>query len=103
MVDKGYCPAHQKADRKRYDQARGNATQRGYDARWRKARAAYLAEHPLCVMCEAEGRVTAAKVVDHRIPHKGDPTLFWDQDNWQSLCTNHHNSAKQSEERRGGG
>lgn len=27
---------------------RGSAASRGYDHRWRKTRAAYLAEHPLC-------------------------------------------------------
>ncbi len=100
LVDKGYCPAHQKADRKRYDQARGTAAQRGYGSRWAKARASYLLSHPLCVMCEAEGRTTMATVVDHRIPHKGDQAMFWDVNNWQSLCAHHHNSHKQSEERR---
>lgn len=50
-------------------------------------------------MCEREGRITAAKVVDHIIPHKGDQTLFWDKANWQSLCAPHHNRDKQREER----
>lgn len=43
----------------------------------------------------------AATVVDHKIPHKGDSTLFWSQSNWQGLCDTHHSSTKQSEERRG--
>ncbi len=60
---------------------------------------AYLAEHPLCVMCEAAGIATAAGVVDHIIPHRGDRVLFWDRGNWQSLCTEHHDSAKQRMER----
>jgi len=51
----------------------------------------YLAEHPLCVKCEAEGRVTAATVVDHKEPHRGDYDRFWDESNWQSLCSYHHN------------
>lgn len=78
---------------------RKSAHQRGYGVRWRKARLAYLSEHPLCVYCEREGRVQAAEVVDHIKPHKGEMELFWDQDNWQSLCKPHHDSVKQSEER----
>lgn len=70
-----------------------------YDSvRWRKARAQYLVVNPLCVMCEARGRVTPATVVDHKIPHKGDYDLFWDRDNWQSLCDNDHNTIKQMQE-----
>lgn len=68
-------------------------------SRWRKARARFLAEHPLCRYCEREGRVTAANVVDHIIPHKGDERLIWDRANWQPLCGPCHNGRKQSEER----
>ena len=76
-----------------------NSSERGYDYKWQKARKRYLQEHPLCVMCERDGRVTQATVVDHRIPHRGDMTLFWDESNWQSLCATHHSSDKQREER----
>jgi hypothetical protein len=34
--------------------------------------------HPLCRMCEAEGKITVATIVDHVIPHKGDRVLFND-------------------------
>ncbi|WP_430034145.1 hypothetical protein [Neorhizobium sp. BT27B] len=43
--------------------------------------------------------VTAADVVDHRTPHKGDLELFHDPNNLQSLCKHHHDSAKQMMER----
>ena len=36
-------------------------------------------------------RIEVATVVDHIMPHKGDNTLFWDRDNWQSLCKRFHN------------
>lgn len=71
---------------------------RGYDYRWRKARERYLRAHPLCVYCQRQGVVTAATVVDHKTPHRGDKSLFWSEDNWQSLCVNCHSSAKQAEE-----
>lgn len=65
---------------------RETATQRGYGGAWQRARLAYLQHHPLCVQCESEGKVTAASVVDHITPHKGDKGLFWDSNNWQALC-----------------
>lgn len=72
-----------------------------YDRRWRKARLAFLQNHPLCRMCGEEGRITVAGVVDHKIPHRGDLALFWDQSNWQPLCKPHHDRHKQSLERGG--
>ena len=50
-------------------------------------------------MCERDGAVTAAVVVDHVVAHKGDVALFWDRGNWQSLCKRHHDVEKQSAER----
>lgn len=82
----------------RYDRTRPNSSQRGYNSAWEKARKAFLRRHPRCAMCAAP-----ATVVDHRTPHKGDQRLFWDQSNWQPLCSNHHNSAKQRMERRSQG
>ena len=72
------------------DRLRGGADARGYDARWRKARALFLKRHPLCAFCQAEGKVVPATVVDHIIPHRGDQRLFWDQTNWEPLCKGCH-------------
>ncbi len=70
-----------------------NSTQRGYGYKWQQAREGWLRAHPLCVMCEElDSRVTAATVVDHIIPHRGDKYLFWDSKNWRSLCRTHHDS-----------
>ena len=80
-----------KAKAQAYDARRGTAASRGYDSRWKKARDGFLRKHPLCAECQEEGRVTAANVVDHIIPHKGDETLFWQRSNWRQLCTPHHN------------
>ena len=75
-------------------------TQRGYGARWQRARTHFLNEHPLCCYCEREKRISAATVVDHIKPHKGDEVLFWDSDNWQALCQRCHNTTKAQEEGR---
>lgn len=80
-----FCPAHRKAYRKESDQRRGSAAKRGYGPRWQRARKAFLQTNPLCAICLAEGKVEAAEVVDHKIPHRGDMALFWDKRNWQAL------------------
>jgi 5-methylcytosine-specific restriction endonuclease McrA len=80
---------------------RGSAHSRGYGVAWRRLRAVHLAEHPLCVMCQREGRTTPATVVDHIVPHRGDHALLMAAANLQSLCAPHHDSTKQSEERLG--
>ena len=74
------------------------SSQRGYDYRWQKARERFLLDNPLCVYCDRVGRTTAACIVDHVSPHRGDKTLFWDQTNWQALCKSCHDSVKQAEE-----
>jgi 5-methylcytosine-specific restriction protein A len=89
-----------RARNREHNAKRGSARERGYNTRWEKARKTYLMRNPLCVMCQKEGRVTAATVVDHIIPHKGDTALFWDtENNWMSLCAHCHNSTKQRMEK----
>ncbi len=72
-----------------------------YDARWRRLRALFLRANPACVFCKERGRIELATVVDHKIPHRGDMDLFWDQTNWQSLCATCHNSPKKRMEMSG--
>jgi 5-methylcytosine-specific restriction protein A len=83
------------------DRARPSAARRGYDFRWRRARRSYLARHPLCVVCLVQGRVVPATIVDHAVPHRGDPKLFWDEANWAALCKPCHD-AKTAREGRWG-
>ncbi|MFB0830728.1 hypothetical protein ACEU2D_14060 [Brevibacillus laterosporus] len=40
-----YCPLHQKKQVQQYDRERGSSTQRGHDAKWRKARIGFLRKH----------------------------------------------------------
>lgn len=70
------CPACRAAS----DARRPTARQRGYGAKWDKARREFLAANPQC-SCGAP-----ATVVDHIIAHKGDQRLFWSRSNWQPLC-----------------
>lgn len=82
-------------DKPSWREDKRGSTARGYGIKWQQARVGYLRNHPLCVMCEAEGRIERATVVDHTTPHKGDMKIFWDSANWQSLCASHHSSDKQ--------
>jgi len=86
----GYCNQHQKDYRRQQDINRDTSNERGYTYRWQKARRRFLTQHPLCVVCQSIDQVTAATVVDHIIPHKGNQELFWDESNWQPLCKFHH-------------
>lgn len=90
LVEHGDCPAHAVRRRRDREAKRGTAAQRGYGYKWQKASKAFLQAHPLCRECQKHDRVTAATVVDHIIPHRGDMRLFWDRKNWQPLCKPDH-------------
>jgi len=68
-----------------------------YGRKWRKARERHLSGEPWCRECLKDGIYTPANEVDHITPHRGDTSLFWNEDNWQSLCKSHH-SSKTAEE-----
>lgn len=91
------CPTHGGGAlaRQRRDREAGR---RLYDTqRWRRARRAFLADHPMCVDCSSEGRYALAAHVDHIDPHRGDEAKFWDVANWQALCAMHHSRKTKKE------
>lgn len=79
------------------DARRPSARERGYDSKWDRERAAYLALHPRCAR---PGCDEPATVVDHIVPHRGDHKLFWSRSNWQPLCRSCHARWKQAAEAR---
>ena len=74
----------------RHTAQRKTSGRRGYGYRWQQARAGYLRKHPLCVHCEAKGRITVATDLDHIVPHQGDMEVFWDFSQVQGLCKSCH-------------
>src|SRR5262245_57330676 len=69
-------------------------------ARWQRLRKLQLRRHPLCRFCLERGIVTAANVVDHVTPHRGDWNAFVIGE-LQSLCDPCHKSTKRQIELRG--
>lgn len=92
-IGQKYCDQHKdtvQVQRPRYDRYRESAAARGYGHCWRKLRAAFHREHPLCEECRTKGILTPAMDVDHIIPHKGNQQLMWDKNNLQALCKSCH-------------
>lgn len=57
-----------------WDHGDRSSTQRGYGREHRKLREQLLRQEPLCRMCKAKGRITAATIADHIVPlAKGGP------------------------------
>jgi 5-methylcytosine-specific restriction protein A len=88
---KDYCERHQNCaqalDRKIFTK-RGKSKQwHGLyeSAEWRKVRAAFLKKYPICFICGKP-----ATIADHIIPHRGDLTLFYDENNLQPMCQSCH-------------
>lgn len=81
-------PARHVPQRSTPRERRGTAARRGYAYAWQKYRAWYLSrpENVLCAACKR----AVATVVDHVIPHRGDPDLFWESSNHQPLCRHCH-------------
>lgn len=69
------------------------------DRGWRRARRRYLSDNPICVRCEATGRIQPATIVDHIVPHNGDWDAFWNVSNWQALCKPCHDRKTLTEDR----
>lgn len=85
-----YCEEHKNYKQKRYDSKRESSTKRGYGSQWRKVRAEYVKQHPICELCEKIGITKEVAVVHHKIPVK-DGGAWFDFDNLQSLCAECHN------------
>lgn len=75
-------------------------------SKWQKLRRIILKRDGY--ICQKTGVALVGKypapnspVVDHKVPHRGDPDLFWDQDNLQAVSKAYHDTTKQSLEKRG--
>jgi 5-methylcytosine-specific restriction protein A len=82
----GFCKEHQRDQRAQSAAVEGVNVSRS-SARFRRLRHSYLVRHPMCAMCKRE----PATILDHIVPHRGMPHLYWDYTtNWQGLCVTCH-------------
>jgi len=79
-----YCPAHQRQNDRRYNQYRDPDIKRQYGRHWEKVRDLYIARHPLCEDCEAEGKLVPAAHVHHILPLTEGGTHA--EENLRALC-----------------
>ncbi len=74
--------------------------------RWRDARKRVLQRDGY--VCQQTGVALVGKhpapnspVCDHKVPHRGDEGLFWDENNMQAVSKEWHDRVKQGQEKRG--
>lgn len=75
--------------RKPWDHGGSTSNQRGYGRQHRKLREQLLRQEPLCRLCLAKGRVTAATIADHIRPIAQGGALY-DLANLQPVCASCH-------------
>jgi len=89
LVNARYCPRHTKAEATRYNRyGRDRERDKSYGKPWKQIRAAYLAAHPLCEMCQSEGRLIPATLVHHKVKLTDGGTNGWE--NLMPLCGSCH-------------
>jgi 5-methylcytosine-specific restriction endonuclease McrA len=74
-----------------YKRRRPSSTARGYNAKWKAVRRAFLAVNGHCLYCLQEGRINPSECIDHNPPHRGDRAAFWDTARWIPCCEHHNN------------
>lgn len=58
--------------------------------RWKSLRLYILSIHPYCTDCQLRQLLIKATIVDHIIPWRYRPDLFWSEENLQPLCNDCH-------------
>lgn len=71
------------------------AVERTRGRAWMTRRAKWLRDHPLCVVCQAQGYVQVAQELDHIVPLADGGAD--DESNYQSLCVECHKAKTASE------
>lgn len=88
----GACPVHPRRARRAPDRRELDATQRGYDYKWKRNAANFLRAHPDCVDCGGRAEVPDHWPLSRReLVAAGDPH----PDAWHHLvprCTSDHNA-----------
>lgn len=90
LTDQTYCDKHRTLARQQYDKyERAPDIKKKYGREWKRIRDKYYKAHPYCERCYAEGRMTPAEEVHHKIPISRGGTHA--TENLMSLCRSCHN------------
>ena len=79
------CEKHEQ-EAKREHNERNPSDPFYYSAKWRKLRLRYVRQHPLCEICNSEGRISRGTEVHHKNPRALAPELELVWSNLQTLC-----------------
>ena len=89
LTDGQYCDEHKQTIERQYNRyLRDPETNKRYGRAWKKLRARFLLQHPLCQQCKCEGRLAAAEEVHHILPLANCGTN--DDSNLMALCKSCH-------------
>lgn len=89
LTDGRFCDEHRQIAEHHYNHyLRDPDTNKRYGRVWKKIRAQFLLQHPLCIQCEKEGRLTPAREVHHILPLADGGTN--EQGNLLALCKSCH-------------
>ena len=89
LTNHRFCPVHAKQETRRYNQYdRDPDYNKRYGRRWKKIRAAYISESPICEMCGRNGRLKPATIVHHIKPIRESNDNSYA--NLMSVCGNCH-------------
>ena len=96
LTDGRFCGEHAKQEAARYEKyQRDPAVKKRYGRSWKRVRDRFLAQHPLCEVCQKEGRLTSAEEVHHIVPlSKGGTNAT---ENLMSLCKSCHSAVTAKE------
>lgn len=85
-VRAGMCPQH--SLQKEQNRANRDVRKWYYTVRWKRLRQLVIVEqNHRCISC---GHAVLELDVDHTIPHRGDPGLFWTRSNLRAMCHSCH-------------
>ena len=91
LTDGRYCDEHRQVAEHQYNHyLRDPDTNKRYGRAWKKIRARFLLQYPLCEQCRQEGRLTPAQEVHHILPLANGGTH--DDNNLLALCKSCHSS-----------
>ena len=99
LTNGSFCEEHAKQDARGYEKYhRDPETHKRYGRAWKRIRDRYIAAHPLCEECKANGRLVPAQEVHHIKPLSagGDHS----EDNLMALCTPCHSGITRGENNR---